>query len=119
MVATETASSENPKMFTTWPSTEKKFTIPFSRLKREYKEFGKNVLELKEIQHLEKYQRKRLSENDPGSLISKQNSSSNHGRSTDYLSRITSRNKQKLAYLQARVRIALKGQGTKEEERGQ
>ena len=31
----------------------KKITIPLSRLKREYKEFGENVLELKEIQHLE------------------------------------------------------------------
>lgn len=60
VVAMETASSENPKIFTTWPSTEKKITIPLSRLKREYEEFEENVLELKEIQHLEKYQRKRL-----------------------------------------------------------
>ena len=65
------------------------------------------------------YQRKRLSENDPGSLISKQNSSSNHGQSTDHLSRITSRNKQKLACLRARIRITMKGQGASEEERVQ
>ena len=37
---------------------QKKIIIPLSRLKRKYKEFGKNVLELKKIQYLEKYQRK-------------------------------------------------------------
>ena len=129
VVAMETASSENPKIFTTWPSTEKKNYHSLIQTEKGIwgiwgECFGaKGNPAFREIPKEETVVLWFLvclkPRDDPGSLISKQNSSSNHGQSTDYLSRITSRNKQKLAYLRVRIRIALKGQGANAEERVQ